>query len=356
MTVKEFKLPDVGEGVAEGELVSWKVSPGDTVSEGDIVAEVETDKALVEVPSRYDGTVKELFAEEGEIVPVGDVIISFDVDEGPEAGDTEAEAPDIEGEPGEPADEAETDTEEAATAETPEGRVFAPPAARRLARELGVDIADVEGSGPGGRVSEQDVRAHHESAETHDETADETPVTPGEEAAEAPSGAGASETVSASDSPEAMRETTLATPATRSLADELGGDIDAVPPEKSRDGGAFVPGGDGRARAGARGGGGAAGAAARGGRRRGAAGHLRAGAGEHPGGGGGAGAAPAPPPPASPSPPPPADSDAQPILTLCSVTPSAVEIVTEAGLSTDAVASAAGRSSVSTSEPFAAEK
>ncbi|MGM0604812.1 MAG: biotin/lipoyl-containing protein, partial [Halobacteriota archaeon] len=78
MPVEEFKLPDVGEGVAEGELVSWLVSPGDTVSEDQPVAEVETDKALVEVPSPYDGTVKELLAEEGEMVPVGTVIITFD--------------------------------------------------------------------------------------------------------------------------------------------------------------------------------------------------------------------------------------------------------------------------------------
>ncbi|MFP4590152.1 MAG: dihydrolipoamide acetyltransferase family protein [Halobacteriales archaeon] len=247
MTVKEFKLPDVGEGVAEGELVSWQVSPGDRVSEGDIVAEVETDKALVEVPSRYDGTVKELFAEEGDIVPVGDVIISFDVDEEAEPGDEPAGAPDTEGEPGEPAGAADTDTAEAASAEAPEGRVFAPPAARKLARELGVDITDVEGSGPGGRISEADVRAHHESAEEHDET----PATPGEEEApEPPAGAGASETVSAADSPEAMRETTLATPATRALADELGVDIDAVPTEKTRDGEAYVEEEDVRAFAG----------------------------------------------------------------------------------------------------------
>jgi pyruvate dehydrogenase E2 component (dihydrolipoamide acetyltransferase) len=246
MTVKEFKLPDVGEGVAEGELVSWQVSPGDTVSEGDIVAEVETDKALVEVPSRYDGTVKELFAEEGDIVPVGDVIISFEVDEGDGGG--AAEAPDSEGEPGDSVDEAETDTAAAEAAETPEGRVFAPPAARRLARELGVDITEVEGTGPGGRVSEEDVRSHHESAEAHDETAAETPGTPGEaEAPEAPSGAGASETVSASAGPRAERETTLAVPATRALADELDVDIHAVPTEKTRDGEAFVEESDVRA-------------------------------------------------------------------------------------------------------------
>ncbi|MBP1988310.1 dihydrolipoamide acetyltransferase family protein [Halolamina salifodinae] len=238
MTVKEFELPDVGEGIAEGELVSWQVSPGDTVSEGDIVAEVETDKALVEVPSSYDGTVKELFAEEGEMVPVGDVIISFNVEE-PEAGDAEAEAPDTENKPGESTEEAKTDTEEAASAETPDGRVFAPPAARRLARELGVDISDVEGSGPGGRVSEADVRAHHEKAEEHDETAAETPVNPAAEDESAGASAGAAASTTAT-SGEAAREKTLAVPATRALAEELGVDIDAVPTEKTRDGQPFV--------------------------------------------------------------------------------------------------------------------
>ncbi|MFB6221571.1 MAG: biotin/lipoyl-containing protein, partial [Halolamina sp.] len=136
MSRKEFKLPDVGEGIAEGELVSWMVSVGDTVSEGDIVAEVETDKALVEVPSSYDGTVAELHVEEGEMVPVGDVIISIDE----EGGDGEAPTaePDTAGEPGDDADEdADTETGEAASASTTDGRVFAPPSARKLARELG---------------------------------------------------------------------------------------------------------------------------------------------------------------------------------------------------------------------------
>ena len=115
MTVKEFKLPDVGEGVAEGELVSWLVAPGDRVEEDQPVAEVETDKALVEVPSSYDGTVEELFVEEGEMVPVGDVIISFRVDEdgdaeAPAAGDTGAEPePDAA-----PSDELEPDAAAAA--------------------------------------------------------------------------------------------------------------------------------------------------------------------------------------------------------------------------------------------------
>ena len=239
MAVKEFKLPDVGEGIAEGELVSWLVSVGDTVSEGEIVAEVETDKALVEVPSRYDGTVKELFAEEGQMVPVGDVIISFDVGDA-EGGDAAAEAPDTEGEPGDSVDEAKTDTGEAAAAETPEGRVFAPPAARRLARELGVDITDVDGSGPGGRISEADVQAHHDAAEEHAGTADETPVTPGEGEAAESTGASADATAGAAPSGGASRETTLAVPATRALAKELGVDIDAVPTDETREGEAFV--------------------------------------------------------------------------------------------------------------------
>ncbi|WP_280588196.1 biotin/lipoyl-containing protein, partial [Halorubrum sp. Boch-26] len=184
MTVKEFKLPDVGEGVAEGELVSWLVAPGDRVEEDQPVAEVETDKALVEVPSSYDGTVEALFVDEGEMVPVGDVIISFRVDEGgagegaddsgsaaegseTASGDGEAEAP-----PDDDAAEAEPDT--------PAGRTFAPPSARRLARELGVDVAAVDGSGPGGRVSEADVRAHAEgdagNADADSAESDEAPA------------------------------------------------------------------------------------------------------------------------------------------------------------------------------------
>ena len=79
MATKEFKLPDVGEGLSEAEIVNWLVEVGDEVSEDQPVAEAETDKAVVEVPSPVNGTVKEILAEEGEMVPVGDVIITFDV-------------------------------------------------------------------------------------------------------------------------------------------------------------------------------------------------------------------------------------------------------------------------------------
>ncbi|RLM76246.1 2-oxo acid dehydrogenase subunit E2 [Halorubrum sp. Atlit-26R] len=266
MTIKEFKLPDVGEGVAEGELVSWLVAPGDRVEEDQPVAEVETDKALVEVPSSYDGTVEELFVEEGDMVPVGDVIISFRVDED---GDEAAAGTDAEGD-AEPASDSadEPEPEPDATAaegdevpaepDTPSGRTFAPPSARRLARELGVDVAAVDGSGPGGRVSEADVRAHAEgdAGSAPEESADDGPEprpapTPtdtgsGERtSAVSKRGSGgsadAASTTTASDAPEpAGRETTLATPATRKVARERGVDLDDVPTDETRDGEAFV--------------------------------------------------------------------------------------------------------------------
>ncbi|OTF03335.1 2-oxo acid dehydrogenase subunit E2 [Halorubrum sp. SD612] len=259
MTVEEFKLPDVGEGVAEGELVSWLVAPGDRVEEDQPVAEVETDKALVEVPSSYDGVVEELFAEEGEMVPVGDVIISFRVDEDGEAAagdDAEAEP---EPEPDSPDESASEPTTEAADAEpdTPAGRTFAPPSARRLARELGVDVAAVDGSAPGGRVSEADVRAHAEgdAGSAPEESADAgteprpaptpTDVGSGERTSAVSKRGDDDSAVSASttpaDGPEpAGRETTLATPATRKAARERGVDLDDVPTDETRDGEAFV--------------------------------------------------------------------------------------------------------------------
>ena len=257
MPVKEFKLPDVGEGVAEGELVAWLVAPGDRVEEGQPVAEVETDKALVEVPSRYDGIVEELFAEEGNTVPVGDVIISFRVDEdddGDEATGTAATDRDAP----EPESEAGTDAEPDAEPEpaTSSGRSFAPPSARRLARELGVDIGTVDGSGPGGRVTEVDVRSHAEGGADEAEAAADSDGAPAPVPTDVGSGdrksavrkrggdgsAAASAGDAAGTQEPAGRETTLATPATRRLARERGVDIDDVPTDETRDGEAFVTG------------------------------------------------------------------------------------------------------------------
>ncbi|MFC6764697.1 biotin/lipoyl-containing protein, partial [Natrinema soli] len=157
----EFELPDVGEGVAEGELVTWHVAVGDTVEEDQVLAEVETDKALVEIPSPCDGEVAELRPEEGEVVPVGDVLVVFKVDDasGDEA-DTGAgpnEDATIEADIGETsADPSESVENDGST--VPEGRVFAAPSVRRLAREEGVDIATLGGNGTGNRITERDVR------------------------------------------------------------------------------------------------------------------------------------------------------------------------------------------------------
>ncbi|MFP8957625.1 dihydrolipoamide acetyltransferase family protein [Natrialbaceae archaeon A-CW3] len=251
--VEEFKLPDVGEGVAEGELVSWLVSPGDTVSEDQPVAEVETDKALVEVPSPYNGTVEELLAEEGEMVPVGDVIITFNVD-GEDDGDGETETKQERASEPEGIDEPETaqGDGEAEEVDTPDGRVFAPPRVRRLAREEGVDISSVQGSGPGGRITEGDVQAAAEgssggAAEAAETAADASGAdadagthTESDADAGAGAGTGASSTQAPTSVESADRERTLAAPATRRVAEEHGVDINAVPATEEREGEAFV--------------------------------------------------------------------------------------------------------------------
>ncbi|USZ70982.1 dihydrolipoamide acetyltransferase family protein [Natronosalvus halobius] len=261
---REFKLPDVGEGVAEGELVSWLVEPGDTVSEDQPVAEVETDKALVEVPSPYNGTVAELRAEEGEMVPVGDVIITFNVEGEAEAEtgtETETEA---DTDQTETADSSSADSAEAApdaeSVDVPEGRVFAPPRVRKLAREQGVDISTVQGSGPGGRITEGDVEAATSAGGSSDsgaESAETAPAEPtegtggvdaaggahGEAESGEGTGTGTGTGASASSAPSvesADRDRTLAAPATRRVAEEQGVDINAVPATEERDGEAFV--------------------------------------------------------------------------------------------------------------------
>jgi pyruvate dehydrogenase E2 component (dihydrolipoamide acetyltransferase) len=262
--IQEFKLPDVGEGVAEGELVAWHVEPGDSVTEDQVVAEVETDKALVEVPSPYDGTVAELRAEEGEVVPVGAVLITFDVP-GEDEDDTEREDTDADAGAATPGSETETEAGDGDADEPePAARVFAPPSVRRLAREEGIDLATVDGSGPGGRITEGDVRAAAAADET-DEAADVDDASAGP-AAVSFSGRSATSRGDESDETDAAdptdadtaagttmgaepagRDRTLAAPATRKLADEEGVDLDDVPASEQRDGEAFVTPDDVRA-------------------------------------------------------------------------------------------------------------
>jgi pyruvate dehydrogenase E2 component (dihydrolipoamide acetyltransferase) len=247
--VREFKLPDVGEGLTEAEIVRWLVEEGDGVTEDQPVAEVETDKAVVEVPAPVNGTVREILAETGEMVPVGEVIITFDEEDEPVEPTAEAEyvpdeAEDI-GSAASGADTAETastDGESAASESVKGGRVFAAPTARRLARELGVDIETVDCHGPSGRVTERDVRTAAEGGDTDGGPADAEPDPAPTAWVSDPSDSAAagSEPVVAAAPEAADRDRTAARPSTRGVAHDLGVDIDAVPTDGEHKGYALV--------------------------------------------------------------------------------------------------------------------
>jgi len=149
---QSFKLPDLGEGIHEGEVIAVLVSVGDEVKEGDLIIEVETDKAAVEIPSPFTGKVREIRVKPDDVVTVGQVLMTF--------GDGE------EAEPGPAEKPAEPKTERVypPSAGRKQEPVPASPATRRLARELGVDLRQVQPTGPGGRVTGQDVRSFAEKA------------------------------------------------------------------------------------------------------------------------------------------------------------------------------------------------
>jgi pyruvate dehydrogenase E2 component (dihydrolipoamide acetyltransferase) len=155
----EFKLPDLGEGLTEGEIARWLVAEGDEVAEDAPLVEVQTDKTVVEIPSPAAGKVARILVEEGAIVPVGTVLVVI----GEDASDpaiAEADVPRSQ-RPG----------------PVRSGHAKATPLVRRLARELGVDLESVAGSGPGGRVLESDVRgAPAGAARKPDETGTRQPI------------------------------------------------------------------------------------------------------------------------------------------------------------------------------------
>jgi len=148
----EFKLPDLGEGLTEGEIASWLVSEGDEIAEDQPLVEIQTDKTTVEIPSPAAGTVAKILVEEGATVPVGTVLVVIG-DDG--AAPADEEQPRAEPAPQQEAAAAET----AAVRPAPTGRVRATPLVRRVADELGVDLVTVTGTGPQGRITEDDVRA-----------------------------------------------------------------------------------------------------------------------------------------------------------------------------------------------------
>jgi 2-oxoisovalerate dehydrogenase E2 component (dihydrolipoyl transacylase) len=152
-----FKMPDLGEGTVEAEVVAWHVKVGDVVKEDQIMAEVMTDKAAVEVPSPVTGKVVALNGAPGEMVPVGAELIVFET-EVDHATQTET-APEPQAAGTKLAPASAPSSAAAATPDSGTGRVKALPATRRRAREAGVDLRVVAGSGPQGRITRQDVES-----------------------------------------------------------------------------------------------------------------------------------------------------------------------------------------------------
>jgi pyruvate dehydrogenase E2 component (dihydrolipoamide acetyltransferase) len=155
--VFQFKLPDIGEGIAEGEIVKWFVKSGDTINEDDTLLEVQNDKSVEEIPSPVTGTVKNIVVPEGTVANVGDVLIEIDA---PGHNSAPSSAP---------AASAPAQTEQAAPAPAastgvvaaadPNKRVLAMPSVRQFAREKDVDITQVTPTGKGGRVTKADIES-----------------------------------------------------------------------------------------------------------------------------------------------------------------------------------------------------
>jgi pyruvate dehydrogenase E2 component (dihydrolipoamide acetyltransferase) len=173
--VFEFKLPDIGEGIAEGEIVKWFVKPGDTINEDDTLLEVQNDKSVEEIPSPVTGTVKNILVSEGTVANVGDVLVEIDA-------------------PGHNSSPSTTSAEKAPTMQTkvetsssasvveaadPTKRVLAMPSVRQFAREKDVDIIQVTATGKGGRVTKEDIENYLSGGRTSESvpTKQETPAT-----------------------------------------------------------------------------------------------------------------------------------------------------------------------------------
>jgi Pyruvate/2-oxoglutarate dehydrogenase complex, dihydrolipoamide acyltransferase (E2) component, and related enzymes len=141
----EVKLPDIGEGISEGEIIRWLVKEGDYVKQFQPIVEVLTVKVNVEIPSPYNGKIIKILAKEKEVVRVGSPIAIIEVEE-----IKKEEKPAI--------------SIQQVSTETVQKEILATPAVRKLARELGVDLTKVKGTGPGGRITEEDVRKYYEES------------------------------------------------------------------------------------------------------------------------------------------------------------------------------------------------
>ncbi|MGK0577335.1 dihydrolipoamide acetyltransferase family protein [Macrococcus capreoli] len=174
----EFKLPALGEGIFEGEIVKWFVAAGDTIAEDDILCEVQNDKSVVEIPSPVSGTINTIVADEGTVANLGDVIVTIDSDDAhaQEAAAAKSEAP-AEVKEEAPAEAPKADAPKTEAVEVDEKRrVIAMPSVRKLAREKGVNIKAVNGTGKNGRVLKDDILAYLEGGQTAAAPAQEAPA------------------------------------------------------------------------------------------------------------------------------------------------------------------------------------
>ncbi|SDB87236.1 pyruvate dehydrogenase E2 component (dihydrolipoamide acetyltransferase) [Pelagirhabdus alkalitolerans] len=149
--VFSFKLPDIGEGIHEGEIAKWFVKAGDEIKEDDVLCEVQNDKAVVEIPSPVEGTIKEVHFDEGSVATVGETIVSIFA-EGYESEESDEKATKEESKPSE-----SQSTKKESTAS--DKRVIAMPSVRKFARDNDVAIEEVNGSGKNGRILKEDVQA-----------------------------------------------------------------------------------------------------------------------------------------------------------------------------------------------------
>lgn len=151
----DFKLPDLGEGITEGEVRKWLVKEGDVIEEHQTVLEIETDKALVEVPSPRKGKVVKINKEAGDVAKVGEVLLTI-AEDGAAAAEKQAERPAAGQEP-KTEERAKSVSVVGTLPEAEEEEILATPAVRALARERGVRLETVKGSGPGGSITKDDV-------------------------------------------------------------------------------------------------------------------------------------------------------------------------------------------------------
>ncbi|MEK5643817.1 MULTISPECIES: dihydrolipoamide acetyltransferase family protein [Paenibacillus] len=169
----EYRFPELGEGLHEGEIIKMHIKPGDKVTDDDIIMEVQNDKAVVEVPCPVNGTVQEVFTKDGQVCRVGEVVAIIDAegevpeqeapagDHGAQEADAAKGSADTTSSPAasSPADAKEGGADQAPAPAAPNKEVLATPSVRKFAREQGVDITQVSGTGNNGKVTKEDVEA-----------------------------------------------------------------------------------------------------------------------------------------------------------------------------------------------------